>query len=525
MTRAGPDGEERPVDLRLAGPALAAWAGAAGAGLADLAPAVLLIAGMLLGAALVCAAALVRRPRVWRPAATGLAVLACLAAGVLTAGVTTHARIHGPFSDLGAARAVATVEGKITGDPRISRGGGTQLVVVPVRVERLRAGGREFRLRQPVLVLATATGWAGLLPSQRVRAEGNLAPPRAADTVAAVLFVRLPPVAVGGPSAVQAVAAHLRQGLRDAVSGLDASPRGLLPGLVVGDTSDLDESLKDDFRVAGMSHLVAVSGANCAIVIAAATLLVRRSRLGPWLQAGWVALALSCFVILARPSPSVLRASVMGMIGILAAGSGRQRGALPALCATVLMLVLVSPDLARSVGFTLSVFATAGLVIIAPGWRERLSRQMPTWLAELLAVAAAAHVACAPVLAAIGGGVSLVAIPANMLADAAVAPATVLGVLATVAAVCWMPLARLFAALAGVPCKWLIMIASVAARAPGAQIGWPAGPLGAMALVAATVATFSVLRRRGGRRVLAAAGIGAFTAQAIFMFRSWMVTR
>ncbi len=513
------DRPDRPADLRLVGPALAAWTGAAGAGLTEPAPVVLLIAALLLGATLVCAVLLVRRAHIWRPAATGLAVLACLAAGVLAAGIAARGRLHGPLADLDGMRAAATIEGTLTGDPRVSPGGNTQLVIVPLRVERLTAAGRDLRLRQPMLVLATASGWAGLLPSQRVRADGTLAPPRAADTVAAVIFVRGPPVVVGGPSMVQAAAAHLRQGLRDAVSGLDGPRRGLLPGLVVGDTGNLAEDVKNNFRVAGMSHLVAVSGANCAIVIAAATILVRRSRCGPWLRAGWVALALLCFVVLARPSPSVLRAGVMGLIGIVATGGGRQRGAIPALCATVLILVLVSPDLARSVGFTLSVFATAGLVILAPGWRDALSRRLPTWLAELLAVAVAAHVACSPVLAAIGGGVSLVAIPANMLADCAVAPATILGVLATMAAVCCMPLARLLAALAGVPCEWLIMIADIAARAPGAQIGWPTGPLGALALVAVTTATLGAVRRRRGRSLLAAAAIGAVTVELIVMVR------
>ncbi len=514
------DGEDRPADLRLVGPALAAWVGAAGAGLTAPAPPVLLIAGLLLCSVLVCAVLLARRPHIWRPAATGLAVLACLAAGVLTAGVAARGRVHGPLADLDGIRAAATIEGTLTGDPRVSPRGNTQLVIVPLRVERLSADGRDLRLRQPMLVLATASGWADLLPSQRIRADGNLASPRAADTVAAVLFVRGPPVVVGGPSTVQAAAAHLRQGLRDAASGLDGPRRGLLPGLVVGDTGNLAEDVKDDFRVAGMSHLVAVSGANCAIIIAAVTLLVRRCRFGPWLRAGWVALALLCFVVLARPSPSVLRAGVMGLIGIVATGSGRQRGAVPALCATVLMLVLVSPDLARSAGFTLSVFATAGLVILAPGWRDALSQRMPKWLAELLAVAAAAHVACSPVLAAIGGGVSLVAIPANMIADCAVAPATILGVLATMAAVCCMPLARLFAALAGVPCGWLVMIADIAARAPGAQIAWPTGPPGALALVAVTVVTLGAVRRRRGRSLLAAAAIGAVTVELIVMVGS-----
>ncbi len=528
MTILGHDLEPRPSDLRLVGPALAAWAGAAGAGLAVPAAAVLWIAGALLCMTLLCTAVLLRRRNVWRPAAASLACLACLAAGVLAAGLPARARMLGPLAALGAARVTAGIEGTVTGDPRVSHGGSGELVIVPLRAERLTANGHGIRLRQPVLVLATAPGWEDLLPSQHVSTSGKLALPRAADTVAAVVFVRTAPASVGAPSLLQRAAGHLRAGLRDAASGLAGPRRGLLPGLVLGDTSNLDDKVRKDFQAAGMSHLVAVSGANCAIIIAAATIVVRRSRSGPWLRAGWVAVALFGFVILARPSPSVMRAGVMGLIGIVAAGSGRPRLALPALAATVLLLVLVNPDLARSVGFTLSVSATAGLVIIAPGWRDALAGRMPRWLAEPLAVAAAAHVACSPLLVAVGGGVSMVAVPANMLAEAAVAPATILGVLATVAAIVYGPLARLLATLAGVPCGWLITVADIAARVPGAQISWPDGPLGALALVAVTVVLLAAVRRRRGRRVLVALSIILPGVQLIIISRSagiWLVQR
>ncbi len=514
----------RPADLRLVGPALAAWVGAACAETVVPSEVVLWLAGTLVCVVVLLTVLLLRCQQVWRPVAAGLACLACLAAGVLSAGIPARARTHGPLAGLGGARASATVDGEVTGDPRISHGGNSELVIIPVRVRQLTVGGSSIRLRQPVLVLATAPGWEGLLPSQRIRTSGNLAPPRSGDTVAAVIFVRAPPVTVGEPSAMQRAAGHLRQGLRDAASGLPGARRGLLPGLVIGDTSNLDDEVREDFRTAGMSHLVAVSGANCAIIIAAATLVVRRSRLGPRLQAAWVALALFGFVVLARPSPSVLRAGVMGLIGVVAAGSGRPRVAIPALSATILLLVLADPDLARSVGFTLSVLATAGLVVLAPGWREALARRMPRWLAETLAVAAAAHVACSPILVAVGGGVSLLAVPANMVADVAVAPATILGVLATMAALVCDPLARLLATVAGLPCGWLITVAHVAARAPGAQIGWPGGPLGALALLAVTIVVLGAIRRRHGRRVLAAVCAGALGTQLVIMMRfavSW----
>ena len=120
------------------------------------------------------------------------------------------------------------------------------------------------------------------------------------------------------------------------------------------------------------------------------------------------------FVLLARTEPSVVRAAAMGTVGLLAMGTdGRERGA-RALGAAVVALLLVDPGLATSVGFALSVVATAGILLLAPGWRDALARWLPRWVAEAIAVPAAAQLACTPLVAAISGQVSLVAVVANL---------------------------------------------------------------------------------------------------------------
>jgi competence protein ComEC len=219
-----------------------------------------------------------------------------------------------------------------------------------------------------------------------------------------------------------------------AASGLPSDPRGVLPGLVDGDTSLLEPDLADAFEKAGLTHLMAVSGENLSLILGAVLGFGRIAgfgrRAGPLLAGA----AVIGFVIVARPSPSVLRATVMGAIALVAIVSGRERQGVPALCAAVLVLVLIDPELARSYGFALSALATAGILVLAPAWCERLSKRMPRRLAEPLAVSAAAHAACAPVLAMLGAGVSLIAIPANLFAAPAVGPATLLGVFAAMVA-------------------------------------------------------------------------------------------
>jgi len=223
-------------------------------------------------------------------------------------------------------------------------------------------------------------------------------------------------------------------------------------------------------------------------------LLLRVLRFGPRSSAAGAMLALIGFVVLAGPEPSVLRAGVMGAVGLLALAAGRARAALPALGVAVIVLVLWDPDMAVSFGFALSVLATGGLVLIAPRWADRLAgRGVPRGLAEALAVPAAAHLVTAPVVAGMAGEVSVVAVLANLLAAPVVAPATVLGVLAALVAPVAPWLAELFVRVAGPALDWLIIVARHAARVPGASIAWPSGWWGGLLLAGLTVVVVAAL--------------------------------
>jgi competence protein ComEC len=310
----------------------------------------------------------------------------------------------------------------------------------------------------------------------------------------AVLAARGPPEELTQPSRLQGFAADVRGALRRAADRLPTDEAGLLPGLVVGDTSRLPAKLRADFQLTGLTHLTAVSGANLAIVVGAVLAGCRVGRVGPRLRAVVAGLALAGFVVVARPSPSVLRAAVMGLIAISGTVLGRRGNPLPALSGAVLALVLLDPGLARSIGFTLSVLATAGIVVWAPPWGSRLRRILPGSLAELVAIPAAAQLACAPVIAAAFGQVSLVAVPANLLAAIAVAPATLLGALAALAGSVLPPLAAPLVWLAAVPTGWLVLVAHGGAAIPGAAIGWPSGCVGGLLVVAAVIAGGAAIR-------------------------------
>jgi competence protein ComEC len=404
------------------------------------------------------------------------------------------------------------IEVVVRDDPRALRGSPglppTYLVAVDLRT--VQGDGPPVRMSARALVLGGDPGWRGLLPGQRVTAaHGKLLPPRGGDLRAAVVSIKDPPTLVGRPPWTQRAAGVLRAGLQRACEPLADDAGGLLPGLVVGDTSRLDPALEEDFRTTGMTHLNAVSGANVAIILGVVLFAVRWTRAGPVVMALVCAVALAGFVILARPSPSVVRAAAMGAIALLALASGRSRAALPALAATVAVLIFVDPELAADAGFALSVLATAGLLLLAPVWRDALRRRgWPAGAAEALAVPAAAQVACGPVIAGLSGTVSLVAVPANLLVVPAIPPATLLGVAAAVLSPIWPAGAAFAAWLAYWPAKWLVLVATYGARMPAGALPWPGGVPGALLLAVITVALLIAVRKPIVRRLVAIVALG-----------------
>ncbi|MCX5396969.1 ComEC/Rec2 family competence protein [Streptomyces sp. NBC_00102] len=534
-TRTGTgEGQEGPADLRLVLLALAAWASAA---LCLVAPGAWTAAGVavLLAASLVLLRA-ARGERGGRPGGriAVSAVLLCAAAGAASAGLHGADVRRGPVPGLARAHAEVEAEVTVTSDPVRTRAQvrGSRsmpaLLLIDAEITRLVGpasrsgsgrGGEAYRLRTPVVLMvspgdgAATHAWQSLLPSTALRIGGRLVPPmREGERSAATLRVAAgtAPRIVTGPASAQRLAGELREGLRRATEDLGPDARALLPGLVVGDTSRVPTELHDAFRSTDLTHLLSVSGANLSILLflligppSAALSAERRGlapRLGLTLRAtalvgGLVTLA---FVIVCRPEPSVLRAAACGLITLLAIGTGRRRALIPALAAAVLLLVLYDPWLARSYGFLLSVLATGSLLTLAPRWGAALSRKgVPSRLAEVLAAASAAQAVCAPVIVVLASRVSLVAIPCNLLAEFAVAPATVLGFAVLAVAPVSMPAAELLARIAGWPVEWIAVIARTGAGLPGAEAAWPGGWGGAALLAGATLLAVAGARHAG----------------------------
>ena len=379
------------------------------------------------------------------------------------------------------------VELVVTGDATSGTGSvAWQREQVRVRVDLVQVttpAGRTVRVDVPALLSADAS-WADARWGERRRAVLRLRPASSGEPYAVLATVTGPSTVLTEPRWHWRAAERLRGGLVLAATAGDEGPvsdgAALLPGLVVGDTRLQDDDLVQDLRTAGLSHLSAVSGANVTLVCGTVLLLVVLLRGGRRAGAVLAAVALVALVVVARPEPSVLRAAVMGSVGLLGVVLGRRGGGTSALCLAVVVVLLLDPWLSRAAGFRLSVLATAALVACTLPWSRALGRVLPRPAALALAVPAAAQAAVTPALVGLDPVLSLYALPANVLAAPAVAPATVLGLLAALLSLLDAGLASFVAVPARWCAAWIAGVGRVAADLPGAALPVPPGLPGAL---------------------------------------------
>ncbi len=404
----------------------------------------------------------------------------------------------GPVPALAADGAVVDLTLRVTSDPRLVHGRFGDQVALRVQSLRVSGRGRDLAVAVPLLVLGDPV-WRSAELGSTVTTTGRLAVADD-DDLAALVVSPDDPVEIEAPGPAWRAAGRLRAAIRDAVSHRPPVQRVLVPALVDGDDAGLDPAVVEQFRVTGLTHLTAVSGTNLTLLVGFLVVIAR----GVGVRGRWLTAVGACgvvgFVLLARTEPSVLRAAVMGSVGLVALGlNGRDRAA-RALGVAVVVLLLATPSLAGSPGFALSVLATGGIVLLGPGLRDALASWAPRVVAEAVAVPTAAQLACTPVVAAISGQVSLVAVAANLLVGAAVGPATVLGLLGGVVGLLWPALGQVVATPAAWCVGWIALVAEKGAALPLPALTWGTSAAAIAGLTVLTVAValggLWVLRRR-----------------------------
>lgn len=299
----------------------------------------------------------------------------------------------------------------------------------------------------------------------------------------------------------------LRSGFSEATAVLPGDGADLLAGLAIGDTSAVSEHLDQAMIDTALSHLTAVSGANCAVVVGVIMALGAAIGLSRRLRISAALATLVGFVVLVTPDASVLRAATMATVVLLTLGSGRPARGVPVLALAVAVLLAVDPWWCRSFGFVLSVLATAGLLILAPVLARALERWLPPSLALVLAIPLAAQLACQPVLILLTPVIPVYGVVANVLAAPAAPVATVLGLLACVTLPVLEPIGHVLAAVAWVPSTWVAAIARFFAGLPGASAPWAEGVVGVLLVVGVGMLVMRAATRDRRASVLLAAAL------------------
>lgn len=399
--------------------------------------------------------------------------------------------------------------------------------LVTLKVMRVNA-----RPSRALITLFASSAWSGVKPGETVSFQANLRGAKAGGRALAIASHNRLPHTLKPPGGIYRLVNAARRQLAGAArnanhahpppvpgalarwgsktaeeseadEGSAAAEPGQLPlgadapelviGVVLGDDTGLEVATTKNMRASNLTHLTAVSGEHVALVLAATLTLcgplpVRlKTLIGLFTLVG--------LVLLVQPSGSVLRAAAMGSVQLVGLSAGRQASALPAWAAGAIVLLLIDPWQACDWGFALSIAATGGLIMLAPGLERQLGRLMPIFFAQLAAIPLAAQLACGPLLIALNPHISMWGVVANMLAAPVVAVVTYTGLAATALATALPSLAQLLVLPALWGCAWLECIAHFFAHLPGAQVNWPGKASGVCSLAALNAGIWLLLVR------------------------------
>jgi len=215
--------------------------------------------------------------------------------------------------------------------------------------------------------------------------------------------------------------------------GTEPPAAALLRGFVLGQDDRIPEDVREEFRRSGLAHVLAVSGQNVMLLAILATPFLALAGVPLRSRLGAIAVIIAIYVPVAGAGASIQRAGVMGIAGVIAALASRPTARWYALGLAAAVTLAIDPRATADIGWQLSFCAVAGLLVLAPPFIRLFAparRGMRRALAEGAAMTLAATLATAPVAAHHFGTVSLTAIPANLVALPAIAPAMWLGMLA-----------------------------------------------------------------------------------------------
>lgn len=356
--------------------------------------------------------------------------------------------------------------------------------------------------------------------------EGDLLPPVALGNpgyaaylerqgiLSVMQFPVIEVVAEGGGSPLYRALLEIKGRSREAIAlSLPEPHAALLTGILLGDSSGMPRELEDDFRETGMTHIIAISGFNIAVIIAmldAITAPIFPRRMAAVVMMVFIGL----YALLVGAGASVVRASLMGITFLIGFRLlGRPTLAIAGLFTAAFVMTAAQPDALWDIGFQLSFAATLGLVLYAGAWTRRLDRgaaavltpqvsgRVSRVVGEVLVVTLAAQILTLPLILYHFGRLSLASLPANVLVLPAQAGVMTAGGITMALGMLWPPAGQLAGLVAWAFLHYTISTIRLLAQLPAASVPLPLSFTGLLAVyVLIAAVTFLSVSGKGTRR-------------------------
>ena len=248
--------------------------------------------------------------------------------------------------------------------------------------------------------------------------------------------------------------------------------------MAIGERELLSPEVALQMKTLSLTHLVAVSGANLAIIMGVAYLIGAASGISRNARFIFALTVMACYVLVVGPESSVLRAATMATF--VAIGLWLGRGTKPIICLAwaVIFLLSIDPGLATDFGFALSALATVGLLTMALPIYTWLAQYMPRLIAIGIAASFSAQLATTPILLMLQPSIPLYSVLANLIVEPVVAPVTILGILSLIFAFPFPAISTFISYLASLGTWWITLVAGQISDWPAARIHFVAGPAG-----------------------------------------------
>ncbi|MDR0950920.1 MAG: ComEC/Rec2 family competence protein [Candidatus Ancillula sp.] len=220
--------------------------------------------------------------------------------------------------------------------------------------------------------------------------------------------------------------------LQDPKNNFSDSTKALISGMSIGDTRFVPKELKNNFKISGLTHLTAISGAHFSIILSILILIINLFKIPKSISIALQFLSIFLITFLVHPTDSVKRTLVMNFIALLGLTLKRKSQSISALSAVTIFYITTDPAITLSLGFALSCLATAGIILFSPKLQSFLSTFFPDLISELIAISLSAGFLTAPIVAKISGYIPFWTVLANILVTPFVPLSTLFSFLAVI---------------------------------------------------------------------------------------------